>query len=360
MYPPVPAGLSRGKHVARLTLKSRQRRDDLHPSLNFTDLDRERRQQAFIASLAYKLKQADTFTNPITLTKIIDVAKQNIAIDSGLNVLSFAQQAASLTGGNITYYTLPIDHFGTDPLGEDVNIVNVPLIQATVAHLLYPTTTPAPAPSSSTPTPAHVVVNAVNDSGRSGLADQLEQVLTTGGYRAATASTGSALVAASGVQYGAGAATSATALAAALGGLPTALDSALSPGSVNVVIGTNFTLPTGIATTGSSPKAVLTPATPVQAAGAGVTAPPPSAPYPAVGSPASNSKPILHGAEPTRYSSSRWSVTTSTQDAAVPGEIVHRPSDLPVDVCNQTSHVPPIGDFGISEPRNRCTQHPDA
>ena len=34
----------------------RQRRDDTHPSLNFTDLDRERRQQAFIASLAYQLK----------------------------------------------------------------------------------------------------------------------------------------------------------------------------------------------------------------------------------------------------------------------------------------------------------------
>ena len=37
----------------------RQRRDDTHLWLNFTDLDRERRQQAFIASLAYQLKQAD-------------------------------------------------------------------------------------------------------------------------------------------------------------------------------------------------------------------------------------------------------------------------------------------------------------
>src|SRR5665811_1043823 len=42
----------------------RQRRDDTHPALNFTDLDRERRQQAFIASLAYQLKQADTFADP--------------------------------------------------------------------------------------------------------------------------------------------------------------------------------------------------------------------------------------------------------------------------------------------------------
>jgi LCP family protein required for cell wall assembly len=122
----------------------RQRRDDTHLSLNFTDLDRERRQQAFIASLAFKLKQADTFADPFKLTKILNVAKQNTAIDSRLDLLSFARQASNLTGGNVTFYTLPIDHFGTDPLGEDVNYVNLPLIQATVRHLLAPPATPTP------------------------------------------------------------------------------------------------------------------------------------------------------------------------------------------------------------------------
>src|SRR5664280_2679301 len=140
----------------------RQRRDDTHPALNFTDLDRERRQQAFIASLAYQLKQADTFTNPIKLTKILDVAKQNTAIDSGLDLLSFARQASSLTGGNVTYYTLPIDHFGKDPRGEDVNYVNLPLIQATVSRLMAPPASAAPAPVTPHPAsslnPSHVVV----------------------------------------------------------------------------------------------------------------------------------------------------------------------------------------------------------
>jgi len=163
----------------------RQRRDDTHPALNFTDLDRERRQQAFIASLAYQLKQADTFANPFTLTNILNVAKQNTAIDSGLNLLSFAAQASNLTGGNVTYYTLPIDHFGTDPLGEDVNYVNLPLIQATVRHLMAPPASAAPAPvtphPSSPATANHIVVDAVNASGRSDLAGQLERALTTRG-----------------------------------------------------------------------------------------------------------------------------------------------------------------------------------
>ena len=69
----------------------RQRRDTVHPDLNFTDLDRERRQQAFIASLFYQLKQADTFANPAKLTGILNVAKQNTAIDSGLDLLSLAR-----------------------------------------------------------------------------------------------------------------------------------------------------------------------------------------------------------------------------------------------------------------------------
>ena len=258
----------------------RQRRDDTHPALNFTDLDRERRQQAFIASLAYQLKQADTFADPIKMTKIFDVAKQNTAIDSGLDLLSFARQASNLSGGNVTFYTLPIDHFGTDPLGEDVNYVNVALIQATVRHLIAPkpAVTPATPRPSTSATAAHVVVDAVNASGRPGLAGQLERALTARGFRPGKASTGPVLVRVSVVEYGAGAQTSASSLAGALGGLATQRSAGLRPGAVRVVIGTDFTLPAGFATGRPSPSATEpAPATPVPGAGPGVAAPPPTA-----------------------------------------------------------------------------------
>jgi LCP family protein required for cell wall assembly len=258
----------------------RQRRDDTHPALNFTDLDRERRQQAFIASLAYQLKQADTFADPIKMTKIFDVAKQNTAIDSGLDLLSFARQASNLSGGNVTFYTLPIDHFGTDPLGEDVNYVNVALIQATVRHLIAPkpAVTPATPHPSTSATAAHVVVDAVNASGRPGLAGQLERALTARGFRPGKASTGPVLVRVSVVEYGAGAQTSASSLAGALGGLATQRSAGLRPGAVRVVIGTDFTLPSGFATGRPSPSATApAPAEPVPGAGPGVAAPPPTA-----------------------------------------------------------------------------------
>ena len=115
----------------------RQRRD-LYERYNFTDLDRERRQQAFISSLAVQLKQAGTLANPVKLQQIIDVTKQNTAIDSGLNLLSFAQDAERMAGGNVTFYTLPVKSFGKTPQGEDINVVDVAEIQATVKQLLTP------------------------------------------------------------------------------------------------------------------------------------------------------------------------------------------------------------------------------
>jgi LCP family protein required for cell wall assembly len=131
----------------------RQRRD-LYERYNFTDLDRERRQQAFIASLATQLKQAGTLANPVKLQQIIGVTKQNTAIDSGLDLLSFAQDAERMAGGNVTFYTLPVKSFGKDPQGEDINVVDVAQIQATVKQLLAPAESGSSATSSTGSTPA--------------------------------------------------------------------------------------------------------------------------------------------------------------------------------------------------------------
>jgi LCP family protein required for cell wall assembly len=132
----------------------RQRRDTSGSGLDFTDLDREVRQQAFIASLAYQLKQGGAFTNPAKLQGLLDVAKRNIAIDSGLDLLAFAGQAANLTSGNITFTTLPVQRFGKDSSGEDVNYVNLDQIRATVRQLIG-TSADTAAPPTVTATPTH-------------------------------------------------------------------------------------------------------------------------------------------------------------------------------------------------------------
>ncbi|MCS4275381.1 LCP family protein required for cell wall assembly [Mycetocola sp. BIGb0189] len=126
----------------------RQRRDTGKSGLELTDFDRTRRQQAFMVSLAYKLKQAGTFTNPATITSLVGTAKQYIAVDDGFEFLSFAQQASSLAGGNITFTTLPITGYAKRD-GKDVNLVDLDQIHATVAQLLG--TTPSGSATPETP-----------------------------------------------------------------------------------------------------------------------------------------------------------------------------------------------------------------
>jgi LCP family protein required for cell wall assembly len=258
----------------------RQRRDNVHPDLNFTDLDRSRRQQAFIASLAYQLRAADTLTNPSKLTGILDVAKQNVAVDSGLNLLTFAEQASGLTGGQVTFYTLPIDHFGSDPLGESVNIVDLPLIQSTVRSLLADRRPAASAtPPTTTPAVSRDVVNVSNATGRTAGANELVQALTRKGYRMGAATTYAGRLQRSVVQHAASEAAAASSLAATLGGLPTLQSASVSPGSLDVVIGMDFTMPPalGLGAAGSaSGPPTPAPATAVAATGGGRSGPAPN------------------------------------------------------------------------------------
>jgi LCP family protein required for cell wall assembly len=270
----------------------RQRRDNVHPDLNFTDLDRSRRQQAFIASLFSQLKQADTFANPGKLSGILGVAKQNTAIDSGLDILSLARDAASLSGSNLHFYTLPVARFGKDPRGESVNLVDLPVIRSTVHNLLYgppkagssPTATPSTvtAPGATAPSATvHAVVDAVNASGRAGVAHTMLAALVAKGYTKGTASSYSTHLASSVIDYAPGEQSAADALATLLGGLPTRIRAGVAPGTLRVVIGADFSPPAGAgsaaATAGASAGATAPPAKAVSAVGGGRSGPPPSA-----------------------------------------------------------------------------------
>jgi LCP family protein required for cell wall assembly len=244
----------------------RQRRDPNQP--DFTELDRERRQQAFISSLAYQLKQGGTFANPGKLRQILSVGEQNIAVDSGLDLLSFAQQATNLTSGNIQFVTLPIQGNSTIN-GEDVNTVDQPKIQAMV-HQLIGGNTPLP-PAAATPSGT---VDVDNASGQTGLAGDLEKALASKGYTQGTPSTDPEHLTKSSVHYS-GDPGSATALANLLG-IPTEQDSSVPAGHLKVVIGTDFSMPSSLSSGGSSSGSGSG-----GSGGAALMAPPPKAQAPA-------------------------------------------------------------------------------
>lgn len=216
----------------------RQRRDDTDADLNFSDLDRERRQQAFIVSLAHQLQQSGTLDNPGKLVGIFNVAKDNVVVDGGLDVLGFARQAADIAG-DMTFVTLPIDHFGQDDAGEDVNIVDVPTVQALVRKLFDDSDKAAQSPKPSG------TVDVVNANGEDGLAGKVEAALRSKGYTAGSTSTDDNLADHSTVYYN-GSSDAANALANTLGGTPTQNDSTVPSGHLRVVLGQDFTMPSAL------------------------------------------------------------------------------------------------------------------
>lgn len=266
----------------------RQRRDP-DDSLNFTDLDRTRRQQAFIVSLVRKLQDSGVLTDPARARGLLDVAKQNIAIDDGLDLANFAKQASTLASAGMTLFTLPVKEFGTNAEGEDINIVDVAEIRGIVRNLLAPpgsataTTTPAPPTATTIAAATDVALDLRNSTGRQGLAARLAPKLTALGFTGGQLETG-AILTTSTVEYGRGAEAAATALAAQLGVTATAATS-VSAKTVRLTVGSDFT---GIAllndpagdtateSTTGTPATTTTPVAPVSATAAGTRAPAPT------------------------------------------------------------------------------------
>ncbi|MFD5144981.1 LCP family protein [Streptomyces sp. NPDC058401] len=118
--------------------------------LTMGDLDRTKRQQAFLAGATYKLNQAGTFTDPVKLMKLIDSAKQDVVTDQGWDLLSFVKQARNLSGGNVEFVTLPIEGFGRNHDAE-INVVDDMKIKRFIAERIGPGASASPSAPGAAP-----------------------------------------------------------------------------------------------------------------------------------------------------------------------------------------------------------------
>jgi LCP family protein required for cell wall assembly len=222
----------------------RQRRDVTDE--NFTDLDRTRRQQAFLASLVAALGHGGALDSPATLRKLLAVAKQNVAVDTGFDLAGFAQRGAALADHPPSLYTLPITEFGQDAAGEDINRIDVRTIRAIVGDLVAADTSPSG--TSAQPTPAAAtraargqgaVLDVINASTNDGLASRLETTFAATGFTPGQVSTADALASTSAIAYGPGADNPAHALADQLA-LSAKPSDTVAAGAVQLTIGTDF------------------------------------------------------------------------------------------------------------------------
>ena len=251
------------------------------------DLDRIRRQQAFMASLAPTVLSAGTLTNPGTLSRLKAAVQRSVVIDSGWDIAGFATQMASLAGGAVTFRTIPVANpDATTAAGVSIVEVNPDEVRRFVAELV----TGAPAvpptvPSTSTAPPA-VTVDVANASGTAGLAARVSAALAVAGYRPgvignAGGAERSVVLAPSASDRGG------AAVAAQLGGLTVRQDASVRAGSVRVVLATDYAGPGSGGPAPAGPAQVSPqPASPAPASPAPVSAPDPGpAPVAAAGGP---------------------------------------------------------------------------
>jgi len=237
------------------------------------DLDRTHRQQAFLDSVMEQLRSEGVLSDLSKINSLLSVARQYVITDSGWNLLDFASQMRSLTSGNLTFRTLPIQGYETID-GQDANAVDPAYIKQLIQETFYP----APrTPGSSTPRPvstasvsaaeaASTTVDVYNGGSTPGLAGQVRAALVKDGFEAGQIGNTSALTTTQ-VLYGAGSAASAGKIASLFGVTATA-SSTVAAGHVQVNLGANATVP-GAAPSASN-SAVPLPSTGAQ--GGAVTA----------------------------------------------------------------------------------------
>ena len=123
------------------------------------DLDRTHRQQAFIAGVITKFRTQGIFEDIGKISALLNVAKKDVIIDKGLDVLSFLPKAKSLTGGKITFHTLPIEGYVMRN-GQSVNLIDEVKVKNFVQDLFYPKPVDKNATPSPSPTPTSLISKA--------------------------------------------------------------------------------------------------------------------------------------------------------------------------------------------------------
>ncbi|WP_062984316.1 LCP family protein [Nocardia anaemiae] len=206
------------------------------------DLDRIVRQQVFMAQLVGQALSAKTLSNPGKLQNLSDAVGRTVVLDDDWDVLSFLQQLKDLSGGQVSFETIPVaDLNDTTSDGESVVRVDPKAVKSYVASLVDGKSADHAEP---TIDPTSVSVSVFNASGIGGLAGQVAQALTAKGFQEGLVGnyTGPS-VTSSRVLALDTSNPKAKAVAQALGGLTVVADSTLSPDSVSVVLASDYSGP---------------------------------------------------------------------------------------------------------------------
>ncbi len=233
------------------------------------DLDRTHRQQAFLDSVMQQLRTQGVLSDLGKINSLLGVAAKYVITDSGWNLLDFATQMRGLNSSNLTFHTYPIVAYATIA-GQSANQVDPAVIQKITQQAFYP----APAvsgsarpkaaskPSINAAQAAKTIVDVYNGGSTQGLASQVSEALVKEGFKAGLVGNAGALTTTQ-VRYGTGSAASASQIAK-LFGVSAAASTQVAAGHVQIMLGSNATVPGASPSSSASSSAVAIPTTGAQ------------------------------------------------------------------------------------------------
>src|SRR4051794_3605126 len=219
-----------------------------------TDLDRQVRQQVFLAGLIRNVLSKDVLLDPGQQRRLIEQVGRSITIDKGLSLFDLAAQMQSVKPGDITFQTIP----GLADAREDAGAVLEPTDPKALKEF-FASLSATPEPAAATPTtaaadPADVTVSVLNGSGVTGAAADAADALSAAGFDASSGGNATATDVTT-ISHATGDDARAAAVAAQLPGAAVTVDDSLAEGTVQLVLGSDFN---GIGTAVTAPVAQTT------------------------------------------------------------------------------------------------------
>ena len=209
-----------------------------------SDLDRIKRQQAFMASVVKEATDKGMLTDPGRTYDFLSAVTKSIKADDGLSLSVMQKLAGGLRGmsaGKVRFVTVPVEPYPQDPNRVQFNrALAEPLFKAVREDNKLPERKPVPVQHKVQPVPpAQVRVGVYNGAGTPGLAQRTADQLAGRGFQIVKVGTANRRYARTQILYGAGAERQAARMAIAVPGPKPRPWRAARPGHVYLVIGQN-------------------------------------------------------------------------------------------------------------------------
>jgi LCP family protein required for cell wall assembly len=226
------------------------------------DFDRIVRQQVFMAGVLRKMVSQDVLLDLSKQRQLVSAAAQSVTVDQTLDFFQLAQQMQSISPGSIDFQTIPYVGDDKDDQGRYIlRLASQDKLHTFFAQLSADPQPAAPAAQTTTAAaaktiaPADVKVGVFNGSGRVGLAASAAGGLQAAGFQVTgTANADKSTYTRTEIRYAAGDEALAAAVAASIPGASKVKSANAVTGTVQVVLGSDFTAVGQKVTTTAAPS----------------------------------------------------------------------------------------------------------